>query len=208
MRISRSLPTALLVAATLAAPADAATPEIVKSRSVDYEPLPNFVCADGREVARHIHARPHGLTYLDAAGEPLREVRQVRWDGQLWSADISRSVPYFGRIRRELDYTSNELTISGRRVWAELAGPDPAVAGRGVINVVTGTEINRGRSYVLLRAPSANSSTASTWSAAPYPDRARRSRVWSTCHLPTPCRSQNQAAGKAGTCPLSCPLAP
>jgi hypothetical protein len=61
-------------------------------------------------------------------------------------------VPYFGRIRRELDYATNELTISGRRVWAELAGSDPAVARRGVIDLLTGTEINRGRSYVLFES--------------------------------------------------------
>jgi hypothetical protein len=148
MRISRCLPTALVVAAALAAPAAAATPEIVKSRIVVDEPQPNFVCADGREVLATYVLDRTVFTYFDAAGEPLREVRQVRWAGQLWSADLSRSVPYFGRIRRELDYATSELTITGRRVWAKVAGPDPAVAGRGVIDLLTGTEIDRGRSYV------------------------------------------------------------
>jgi hypothetical protein len=147
MRVSRFLPAAAVLAIALAAPAAAAPPEIEKGTIVVDEPQLNFVCPDGREVLATYTIDRTVFTYLDAAGDPLREVRQIRWSGRLWSDDLSRSVPYFGRIRRAFDSTTSQLTITGKRVEAELPGPDPRVSGRLHVDFDDGIEVERGRGY-------------------------------------------------------------
>ena len=147
MRVSRFLPAAALLAIAIAAPASAAPPTIEKSTIVADEPELNFVCADGRDVLATYTIDRTVFTYVDEAGDPLREVRQVRWSGRLWSEDLSRSVPYFGRIRRAFDFRTNELTITGKRVEAELPGPDPRVSGRLQVDFDHGAELERGRGY-------------------------------------------------------------
>jgi hypothetical protein len=61
-------------------------------------------------------------------------------------------VPYFGRIRRAFDFTTNELTITGKRVEAELPGPDPRVSGRLQVDFDDGVEIERGSGYASFEA--------------------------------------------------------
>jgi hypothetical protein len=85
---------------------------------------------------RHEWAKNSIAVFCDADGNPIRRVRQARFKGTLCSEDLSRSVPYGGRIHRVEDFVegTNTVTPAGLR---RLPGPDPAVTGREVVDLET-----------------------------------------------------------------------
>lgn len=140
MQLVRTLGAAAAATLALAAPAGATPPQQVEETVVlGAVPTDNPVveCPNGRVVFATVTITRRVTTYFDAAGERLRQVRHFRFTGTLYSDDLSRSSPYWGHARRELDYRTNTVTLTGRRVVLPLSGQDAAKTGREVLDATT-----------------------------------------------------------------------
>jgi hypothetical protein len=138
VRPTRVLIAASVAALALAAPAGAATPQHEQETVVIDQPVENgIICANGRALLSTVTITRRITTYFDASGEPLRQVRHFRTTGTLYSDDLSTSAYYEGHARRELDYRTNTVTLTGRRLVLPLPGQDAAKTGREVIDATT-----------------------------------------------------------------------
>ena len=123
---------AVAVAALAGAPAAGAdTPErTVEEFAVQSRPV--IPCADGKSALATFTLHRTVTVFLDRDGTPLREVRHSHITGTLANEDGSRSVPYGGVVHRVFDYATGLVTVTGRSLYAQLPGRDPATAGRYV----------------------------------------------------------------------------
>lgn len=125
---------ACLAVLILCAPASADPPTRKLETLVFDEPLPLFPCANGKDVMGTFTLTRVVVTFTDGAGRPTREVRHVHFHGRQTSADGARSAPWFGVLRRELDFASSLLTLDGVMNWTRLPGRDAINAGRRVMD--------------------------------------------------------------------------
>ena len=128
---------ALLAAFALGVPATAAAapPSRGASTVVVDEPSPNFACPDGSAVLSTFTLQRTTTLFLDRAGEPVRETRHGTYEGRLYSADLSRSVPYGGNVNRVLDLRAGTITVRGNSTWAELPSGRVTTTGRRVLDI-------------------------------------------------------------------------
>ena len=140
MRPIRVLIAASAAALAVAAPAGAVPPLHEEETFVlGAVPTDNPVieCPDGRALFATVTVTRRVTTYFDADGERVRQVRHFRTTGTLYSDDLSRSSPYWGHARREVDYRTNTVTLTGRRLVLPLPGQDAAKTGREVLDADT-----------------------------------------------------------------------
>jgi hypothetical protein len=140
MQLIRTLGAAVAATLALAAPAGATPPQHLQETVVlGAVPTDNPVveCPNKQVVLATVTITRRVTTYVDASGEPLRQVRHFRFTGTLYSEDFSRSSRYWGHARRELDFRMNTVTLTGRRVVLPLPGQDAAKAGREVLDATT-----------------------------------------------------------------------
>ena len=139
MTMSRTrtvLTVALALVAASAAPAAAEPLERSTATFSVTEPEDNFPCVEqGFSTLATFTVTRRSTIYGDAAGEPVREIRAVRFTGILYSPDLSRSLPYAGRFTRTEDYRTGIITITGLFRYTPGAGPDPSASGRTVIDL-------------------------------------------------------------------------
>lgn len=126
-----------IVALATAAPAAADPPTRTTSTVVVDEPMVNWVCPNGSAVLGTFELTRTITVFYDAEGNPIRRVRQARFEGTLYSEDLSRSVPDGGRIHRVEDFVQRTNTITGHLGFARLPGPDATFTGREVIDLET-----------------------------------------------------------------------
>ena len=131
---------AAAAALAVAAPAAAVPPqheqEILVLGAIPTD-NPVIDCPNGHVLFATVTLTRRVTTYFDAGGEPLRQVRHYRTTGTLYSDDLSTSAYYEGDARRELDYRTNTITLTGRRLVLPLPGQDAAKTGREVIDATT-----------------------------------------------------------------------
>ena len=140
VQVIRTLGAAAAATLMLAAPAGAMPPQHIQETVVlGAVPTDNPVveCPNRHVVYATVTITRRVTTYFDAGGEPVRQVRHFRFTGTLYSEDLSRSTPYWGHARRELDYRTNTVTLTGRRVVLPLPGQDAAKTGREVLDATT-----------------------------------------------------------------------
>jgi hypothetical protein len=128
----RAITVAAVSVAALAAaqPAAAIPPKRETSTLVVTEPIPVIPCSNGADVLATFNLTRTVTVFFDQAGMPVREVRQVRFAGTLFSEDGRRSLPYSGRVHRVFDFATGLVTVTGRSLVADFPGPDPATAGK------------------------------------------------------------------------------
>jgi hypothetical protein len=144
-RATRALAVTSIVALGVAAPAAADQPDR-RTETFVVENVPVIACANGQSAMASFTLTRTVTTFFDQDGNPLREVRHARVVGTIASEDGSRSAPYGGRIHRVFDFTTGLVTVTGRSLFAELPGRDPATAGRYVYDPETDTfVVERGR---------------------------------------------------------------
>jgi hypothetical protein len=132
-----------IVALASAAPAAADPPTRTTSTVVVDEPMVSFVCPNGSAVLQTFELTRTITVFYDADGNPIRRVRQARFEGTLYSEDLSRSVPSGGRIHRVEDFVDGTNAITGRLGFARLPGPDASFTGREVVDLETFATIFR-----------------------------------------------------------------
>jgi hypothetical protein len=140
MRPVRVLIAASVAALALAAPAGAVPPQHEQETLVlGANPTDNPVidCPNGHVLFATVTLTRRVTTYFDANGERLRQVRHFQFTGTLYSDDLSRSSPYWGHARRELDYRTNTVTLTGRRLVLPLPGQGAAKTGREELDATT-----------------------------------------------------------------------
>ena len=108
--------------------------------------VPVIPCANGHDALATLSLHRIVTVFSDRDGTRLREVRHSRITGTLTNEDGSMSVPYGGVVHRVFDYTTGLGTVTGRSLYAELPGRDPATAGRYVFDPESdGFLVERGR---------------------------------------------------------------
>ena len=127
----------LMVALATAAPAAADPPTRTTNTVVVDQPEVAFICSNGSAVLSTFELTRTITVFYDAESNPIRRVRQARFEGTLYSEDLSRSVSSGGRIHRVEDFVEGTNTITGRFGFAELPGPDAAFTGREVVDLET-----------------------------------------------------------------------
>jgi hypothetical protein len=126
-----------IVALATAAPAAADPPTRMTSTIVVDEPMVSFVCPNGSAVFSAFELTRTITVFYDAEGDPIRRVRQARFEGTLYSEDLSRAVASGGRIHRVEDFVQGTNTITGGLGFATLPGPDATFTGREVVDLET-----------------------------------------------------------------------
>jgi hypothetical protein len=132
-----------IVALATAAPAAADPPTRMTSTIVVDEPMVSFVCPNGSAVFSAFELTRTITVFYDAEGDPIRRVRQARFEGTLYSEDLSRAVASGGRIHRVEDFVQGTNTITGGLGFATLPGPDATFTGREVVDLETFATIFR-----------------------------------------------------------------
>jgi len=136
LRARTVLTVALALVAAGAGPATAEPLERSNATFTVTEPEENFPCIEqGFSTVATFTVTRRSTIYGDTAGDPVREIRHVRFTGMLYSPDLSRSLPYAGRFTRTEDYRTGTITITGLFRYTPGAGPDPSATGRTVIDL-------------------------------------------------------------------------
>lgn len=129
-----ALAATLVLASTGAA--TAAPPKHSTASFTVTEPDENFPCQEqGFTTLATFAVTRRSTEFSNAAGEPTREIRHVRFSGTLYSPDLSRSLPYGGIFTRTEDYRTGLVTITGLFRYTPGPDPGPSAAGRSVIDV-------------------------------------------------------------------------
>ena len=120
----------------------AAGPERTTATFSVTEPEENFPCVEeGFSTLATFTVTRRSAVYSDAEGEPIREIRHVRFTGTLYSPDLSRSIPYAGTFVRTEDYRTGTLALTGLVRFTPGLAAGPRAAGRAVIDLATDTAL-------------------------------------------------------------------